>query len=95
MIVHYHKLDKLLKDKKISKTKFYKDIKILPSEMSKLRSNRILSFATYLKICAYLDCDIDDFMEVISTSSEENESRIDISLLMKDSYKTPLDKLRK
>ena len=95
MIVHYHKLDKLLKDRKISKTKFYKDIKIIPSEMSKLKSNRILSLATYLKICTYLDCDICDFMEVVSTTSNEEEPRIDISLLMKDSYKTPLDKLRK
>ena len=94
MIVHYHKLDRLLKERKISKTKFYKDIRIIPSEMSRLRSNRILSLGTYLKICDYLNCDIGDFMEVISTDPEEKESRIDISLLMKDSYKTPLDKLR-
>lgn len=92
MIVHYYKLDKLLKEKKIPKTKFYKDMKLLPSEMSKLKSNRVLSLGTYIKICDYLQCDIFDFTEVISEDGSE-DLPIDFKLLINDSYKTPLEKL--
>ena len=93
MILNYHKLDKLLKEKKISKTKFYRDLKLLPSEVSKIRSNRILSLGTYLKISNYLECDITDFVDIISTISEETEPQIDYQLLMKNSYKTPFKNL--
>lgn len=93
MIVQYYKLDKLLREKKISKAKFYKDLDLLPSEMSKIRAHRVLSLDTYLKICNYLDCDLNDFMDIISTTSSNKEIAIDITLLTKDSYKTPFDRL--
>ena len=93
MIVQYYKLDKLLKEKKITKSKFYKDLNLLPSEISKIRSHRILALDTYLKICNYLDCELSAFMEIISATSNEKEMAIDISVLTKNSYKTPLDRL--
>ena len=93
MIVQYYKLDKLLKEKKITKSKFYKDLQLLPSEISKIRSNRVLSLNTYSKICNYLECELSAFMEILSTTSSEKEMAIDISILTKNSYKTPLDRL--
>ena len=93
MIVRYHKLEKLLKEKKIPKTKFYREIKLSPSEAAKIRSERILSLSTYIKICQYLNCDISDFMDILSADSDEKDLKIDVSTLMKNSYKTPIDKL--
>ena len=93
MIVRYHKLDRLLKDKKIRKVKFYRDLKLTPSEIAKLRSRRVLSLDSYVKIASYLECDISDFMEVISSASTSKEIAIDPTLLSENSYKTPFDRL--
>ena len=93
MIVRYHKLEKLLKEKKIPKSKFYRDIKLTPGEMAKIRSCKVLSLSSYIKICQYLNCDISDFMDILSVDSEEPDMKIDLSILMKNSYKTPIDKI--
>ena len=93
MIVQYHKLERLLKDKKIRKTKFYRDLKLSQSEIAKLRSHRVLSLDSYIKIASYLECDISDFMEVISSASTSKEIAIDPALLSVNSYKTPFDRL--
>ena len=89
MEIRYYKLTKLLKEKKISLSKLQKELDLLPSEIEKISTNRLLLSDTYFLICQYLGCDIGDMMDVVSLD-DEKEPFIDINTITKNSYKTKL-----
>ena len=62
----YNKLWKLLIDKKMSKSELTKAIGISSSTMAKMGKNENVSLEVIDKICALLECDINDILEYVS-----------------------------
>lgn len=65
MAVCYKKLWKLLIDKNMSKTQLIKAAKISTNAMAKLGRNEDVRVEVLVKICASLDCTMNDIMEII------------------------------
>jgi DNA-binding Xre family transcriptional regulator len=65
MSVTYNKLFKLLIDKKIRKNKLCEIAGISSSTMTKMGNNGHVTTEVLMKICAALNCGVDDIMEVI------------------------------
>ena len=89
MEIRYYKLNKLLKEKKITLNKLQKELDLLPSEIEKISTNRLLLSNTYILICQYLNCDIGDIMDIVSLK-DEKEPFVDINIITKNSYKVKL-----
>ena len=64
MIVYY-KLDKLLNERKITKTKLCKDTKISTNTVSKLSKHEVFKTDTLNRICEYLHVQPSEIMEWI------------------------------
>lgn len=64
MILSYNKLWKLLIDKKINKQDLKRLSGISTASIAKLGKGENITTNILLKICAALDCDITDIMEV-------------------------------
>ena len=65
MSVSYNRLWKLLIDKNMSKTQLIKDAKISTNAMAHLGKNEDVRVEVLVKICAVLNCGMDDIMEII------------------------------
>lgn len=65
MAVSYKKLWKLLIDKDMNKTTLAKKAGISTFTVTKLAKNENVSVAALQKICAALECDVGDIMEMI------------------------------
>jgi len=63
MAVSYNKLWKLLIDKGTNKTKLRDAINMSSSTMAKLSKNQPVAIPVLEKICAELECNIEDIME--------------------------------
>lgn len=63
----YNKLWKLLIDKNMTKSELTKAIGISSSTMAKMGKNENVSLEVIDKICALLECDINDILEYVST----------------------------
>ena len=72
MAVSYNRLWKLLIDKNMKKKELGETAEISNSLIAKLGKNENVTVEVLVKICAALDCKIDDIMELIP---DENESR--------------------
>ena len=59
----YNKLWKLMVDKKINKTQLCKTAGITTNAMAKLGRDESVPLKTLEKICAVLDCTLDDIVE--------------------------------
>lgn len=59
----YNKLWKILIDKKMTKVELTKAIGISSSTMAKMGKDENVSLEVIDKICAYLNCDINDILE--------------------------------
>ena len=59
----YKKLGKLMIDKEINKTELTKKAKISTNAMANLGRNESVPLETLEKICAVLDCTLDDIVE--------------------------------
>lgn len=90
MVIRYYKLNKLLKERKISISKMQRDLNLPKSEIEKIKTNRILLSDTYLLICQYLKCEIEDIMDCLSLK-EDDEPYADLTLITKNSYKTKIN----
>ena len=90
MVIRYYKLNKLLKERKISISKMQRDLNLPNSEIEKIKTNRILLSDTYLLICQYLKCEIEDIMDCLSLK-EDDEPYADLTLITKNSYKTKIN----
>ena len=64
MIVYY-KLDKLLNERKITKTQLCKDTKISTNIVSKISKNEVFKTDTLNRICEYLHVQPSEIMEWI------------------------------
>lgn len=65
MAVSYSKLWHLLLDKKMTKTELCKKAGITTNACSNLTHDKSVKVETLVKICAALDCKIEDIMEII------------------------------
>ena len=65
MAVSYKKLWKLLIDKDLKKKDLCKQARISPATITKMGRNGHVTTEVLAKICATLDCTVDDIMEVI------------------------------
>ena len=65
MDVNYNKLFKLLIDKEMKKTEFSKAVGISANTMAKLSRNETVSMDVIVKICRYLQCSVDDIMDIL------------------------------
>ena len=66
----YNKLWKLMIDKKINKTQLREASKITTNAMAKIAKDESVPLETLEKICAVLQCNIEDIVEV---TYEENK----------------------
>ena len=69
MAISYNKLWKLLIDKNLNKTKLRTEAGISSNAMAKLGKNESVQVEVLAKICCYLNCTIDDILEILP---EEN-----------------------
>ena len=65
MAVSYKKLWKLLIDKDLKKTDLCEQARISPATITKMGKNGHVTTEVLAKICATLNCTIDDIMDVI------------------------------
>ena len=79
MIVYY-KLDKLLNERKITKTKLCKDTKISTNIVSKISKNEVFKTDTLNRICEYLHVQPSEIMEWIPDAeyNKANEEKAKI-----------------
>lgn len=64
MPVNYKKLWILLIEKHLTKAQLRKDAKLSPATLTKLNKNEYVSLEILTRICAVLNCDIGDIVEV-------------------------------
>jgi len=72
MIVSYDKLWKLLIDKKINRTELKDLAGISFNVIARMGKNEFVSMESIYKICAALQCGIEDVMEFPPQSGEKN-----------------------
>lgn len=65
MTISYNKLWKLMIDKHINKTKLRNQLGISSNAMAKLGKNESVQVETLAKICNYLNCTMNDIMEIL------------------------------
>lgn len=63
-MITYDKLWKLLIDKKMTKTELREKVGFSTNTLSKLSKNESVTVATLEKICLYLECNIEDIIEI-------------------------------
>ena len=70
MRVSYNKLWKILIDKNMKKMDLLEAIEMSPNTLTKLGRTEDVSMDVLKRICAYLQCDIGDIMEMIPENEE-------------------------
>ena len=70
MAISYNKLWKLLIDKGMKKTELVKLAGITSNAMAKMGRNESVQLDTLGKVCAVLNCNVDDVMEFVPDSSK-------------------------
>ena len=73
MAVSYNKLWKLLIDKEMSRTQMRLKAGISTKALAKLGKNESVNIDILIKICAALNCDITDIMEIVDNKSATME----------------------
>ena len=68
MAVCYNKLWKLLIDRGLNKTQLCKEANITTNAMARLGRNEDVRVDVLVKICAVLNCTVDDILEIIPES---------------------------
>lgn len=64
MEISYNRLFKLLIDKGLKKTDLVKGAGIGQNTLAKLSKNQYISMEVLLKICCFLECEIEDVIEI-------------------------------
>ena len=67
----YNKLWKILIDRKITKSEMRKQAGFTTNTLAKMGRDEPVSMETLAKICTFLDCGIDDIVEI----NKENEGQ--------------------
>lgn len=76
MRMSYNRLWKLLIDKGMKKSDLRKDANVSSSSLAKLGKGENVTTDVILKICAALDCRVEDIMEAIVVDEEAKDSGI-------------------
>lgn len=71
MTVCYDKLWKLLIDKKLKRTDLVKYARISTNVLARMGKEEPVSLESIGKICAYLECSVEDVLEIISDENDE------------------------
>lgn len=66
--ISYKKLWILLIEKEISPATLRKDLNIATGTMTKLRRNEEVALSVLLRICEYLDCNIGEICDAVTTT---------------------------
>lgn len=72
MAASYNKLWKLLIDKKMTKMQLCNLAKISTNAMAKLGKDEDVRVEVLIRICAVLNCTMDDIMEIVPDESRSN-----------------------
>ena len=72
MPVKYDKLWKILDERKMMKTDLIRAAKISTNAMAKLGKNEDVRVGVLVKICTYLNCKIDDIMDIVPEEGVNN-----------------------
>jgi len=72
MAASYNKLWKLLIDKKMTKTQLCNLAKISTNAMAKLGKDEDVRVEVLIRICAVLNCTINDIMEIVPDEDRSN-----------------------
>ena len=72
MPVKYDKLWKILDERKMMKTDLIRAAKISTNAMAKLGKNEDVRVGVLVKICTYLNCTIDDIMDIVPEEGGNN-----------------------
>ena len=72
MPVKYDKLWKILDERKMMKTDLIRAAKISTNAMAKLGKNEDVRVGVLVKICTYLNCKIDDIMDIVAEEGGSN-----------------------
>ena len=91
MSVRYYKLNALLKKNNATLEGMRIALKLLPSTISKIRTNRMIDHMSILLICNYLNCGVEDILEMVP---DDGMMLYDAKILEKHSY-TPLPQVTK
>ena len=75
MAVNYDKLWVILKERDMMKTDLVRAAKISTNAMAKLGRNEDVRVGILVKICTYLECKIDDIMDIVP---EEKQNRNEV-----------------
>ena len=70
MTISYNKLFKLLIDRSQKKTEFAKAVGLSSNTLAKLSKNEYISMEMLLKICKYLECTVDEIMDILPDKDE-------------------------
>lgn len=77
MHVSYNKLFKLLIDKGLRKGEFANKCDICGSTLAKLSSNKFVSLEVLCRVCVFLDCTLDDIVEIIKDEAEDANGAVE------------------
>lgn len=75
MTISYNKLFKLLIDRGQKKTEFAKAVGLSSNTLAKLSKNEYISMEMLLKICKYLECTVDDIMDILPDKDEQGNNK--------------------
>lgn len=75
MTVSYKRLFKLLIDRKMKKKELFELADVSPSTMSKMGRDEIVSMEIIARICLKLNCGVDDILEILPDSPENDTSK--------------------
>lgn len=64
MKIRYNNLFKLLIDKGMNRTELGEKAGLTPGTIARLSKNKTVSLDSIIKICEYLDCRIEDVVEI-------------------------------
>ena len=70
MAVCYNRLWKLLIDRRLTKTQLCKEAGVTTNAIAKMGRDESVQVETLVKICAALQCNIEDIMEVVPIAKE-------------------------
>ena len=74
MAVCYNKLWKLLIDKGMTRTELRTNAGISSNALAKMGKGGDVSTQVLAKICAYLDCQIEDIIEIVPNESKHSDT---------------------
>lgn len=74
MEIRYKVFEKL-KKMGITQTTFSKDLKMTGSTMQKFRTNGSTTLETIGRVCEYLQCPIEDVVEILYTNASEQQKQ--------------------